>query len=197
MKKIGWLEDFLGPLEKKAKEILKTQSNIKEDFQFKKLNEEKGITRFQANPKYQSAGDLLKQTQSFKEFILKNGTPRDVIYKLTWILGIAYDMGWPVPSQYIIGRSKGGKAPKKAEGFVLACQYALRECKGASVMFIWRFLKRRCLKDTQLSFGGHDIEFDESGNKFLEINRKGKIRSFSYITFQRYIRDLKNNDTSK
>ncbi|MBS3919084.1 MAG: hypothetical protein KG012_09355 [Deltaproteobacteria bacterium] len=143
MEKTGWLENFLEPLERRANEILKTQSNIKEDSNFKKLNKGKGVSRWQANPKYQSAKDLLKQIQSFKELILKNGTPRDVIYKLTWILGIAYDMGWPVPSQYVIGRSKGGKAPKKKKGILLAIKWAREKSKQKSARGLWNYFKNK------------------------------------------------------
>lgn len=187
MKKIGWLENFLEPLEKKAKDILKTQSNIREDSQFKKLNKGKGISRWQTNPKYQSAEDLLRQTQSFKELILKNGTPRDVIYKLTWILGIAYDMGWPVPSQYVIGRFKGGKAPKKAEGFILACMHALKESPKKDSLSLWRFIRKN-YSDTAEDL---TIEYDQDVNKFYERYRDGRSRPISFRTFQRYISDLK------
>ena len=84
---------------------------------------------------------------------------------------------------------KGGRASKKAKGFILACEHALKESPKKDTLSLWRFIKRN-YSDTVEDL---TIEYDKDTNKFYERYRDGRSRPISFRTFQRYISDLKKN----
>jgi hypothetical protein len=86
---------------------------------------------------------------------------------------------------------KGGRASKKAKGFILACKHALKESPKKDSLSLWRFIRKN-YSDTVEDF---TIEYDEDVNKFYERSRDGRSRPISFRTFQRYISELKKNLT--
>lgn len=86
---------------------------------------------------------------------------------------------------------KGGRASKKAKGFILACEYALKESPRKDSLSLWRFIRKN-YSDTVEDL---TIEYDKDVNKFYERSRDGRSRPISFRTFQRYISELKKNLT--
>lgn len=211
MGKKGWLEDFLEPLENKAKEIFKNEMSFKEDSQARRTLKE-GISRYQANPKYQNAKALLEEANHLRELILKTKTPRDVVYSLTWLLGIAYDLGWPKPLYLLQGRSKGGRAIKKKVGIIQAIEKVLleSECRKKDALSLFAyFYKNHDGPENALKVGSYKIFFQidingvhEEKMSLLEAAKRGMIfeifkdddrtlHGIGLSSFRQYVGDVK------
>ena len=93
-----------------------------------------------------------------------------------------------------IGRKRGGRTEKKGLPFKLLTQYAWEKSQRRTCLSMWEFLKKK-VKVAEFSghkLVGHDFVYEEGTNRITCYFPDGKSRNMGFRSFERYVRNLKN-----
>jgi hypothetical protein len=124
---------------------------------------------------------------------------RQIVYGMARLDSLFYDAGFIKPENSILGSKRGGEKEKKEPAFDLLVRYAWQNSKRKTWLSMWKFLKKR------LQGGGIDgyktidddynFVYEEKNNRITVYfnNEKKRARDIGFRSFERYVRDLKED----
>jgi hypothetical protein len=218
-KKVDLLEHFLEPFEKGARKILeryeKQENPLLDHFDKKyPVGDLKAVSRylhsmtillgpndlhlgnweqFKAAKQIVNARTLLFYCNELRRAFPENDSIA-IVRHTSMIVALAFVLGVMKIPEIAIGRKRGGQTEKKGLPFKLLTQYAWEKSQRRTCLSMWEFLKKK-VKVAEFSghkLVGHDFVYEEGTNRITCYFPDGKSRNMGFRSFERYVRNLKN-----
>jgi hypothetical protein len=194
-KRIGWLEGFLKPFEKTARDVISSSPKFKIKIGIihypPKTKEEEQLAKrlYIYSSKRQKAKYLIELTESLREIVSQNKSLKEAVYTTAILMYNAYEVGWPMTysriEQIKRGERVGSKIKRKQ--WALNVRDAIPErCKRPTDKIRYLQTKHKGEnKPLRLSIGSIYIDSaDEEGNERLVYKGPQGKESINIETFR-------------
>ena len=153
--------------------------------------------------------DNLKVKSPLSELPFYPPDVQDAIDRLWDALGMSKARGSPSIKEFLdtwiagmkmrgLAPKKGGRAPKKLKGILMALEEVWKKSPKKDARSLWRFFKKNYSREDSLEVGGYEIFFDEDptgrGENFLyQRDENGREKAIGLVTFRRYVSQIKKD----